>query len=261
MTFSRAPFNVLLATALLALSLPAAADTITIESDYWYPYNGAPGATNEGYVIELLREIAAEQGDRIDYRLMDWDNSLARSLSGSVDCAVGGFVDEVPDHANTSQSWGLSETVLFGHAERLPRVRSLQDLRGLRVGAVVGYEYGEDIDTMLEDPQVEVVRVQSSRQAFPHLVMRLVTGKIDVALSDLNVGTAAVKELGLSDRIVLVNDNLAEAEGIYVSCSPSARGRALVARFDEGLSKARANGRLATLLAKYGLRDWEQPSR
>jgi len=148
---------------LLAL-MPAAAsaDTITIESDYWIPYNGAPGSGKEGYMIDLLRAIAAESGDEIDYRLMDWDNAVTRSLQGSVDCVVGAFIEDTPDHAMTSTPWGRSGNLFLAHVERIPRLESLEDLRTLRIGVVADYSYGEQIDAILEDPEVQVTRQRSS---------------------------------------------------------------------------------------------------
>ncbi|MDZ4350053.1 MAG: transporter substrate-binding domain-containing protein [Xanthomonadaceae bacterium] len=244
---------------LLAL-LPAAvsADTITIESDYWIPYNGAPGSGKEGYMIDLLRAIAAESGDEVDYRLMDWDTAVTRSLQGSVDCVVGAFVEDTPDHAMTSSPWGLSENVFLSHVENIPRLESLEDLRTLRIGAVADYSYGEQIDAILADPEVQVTRQRSSRQAFPHLVMKLITRSVDVVIEDANVANAALTELNMRGRVVPVRDDLTEPDEIHVACTPNARGQALVARFDAGLKAARESGLLAETLARYGLEDWAQ---
>lgn len=256
MLLRRPIFRITLAASILLGGATASADTITIEADHWFPYNGTPNTANEGYMIDLLREIVSQSGDRIEYRLMDWDSAVPRALAGQVDCVVGAYIEDTPDHAMTSEPWGFSGNAFLAHADRIPRLNNLEDFKQLRIGAVENYSYGERIDAILEEPGVKVTRQRSSRQAFPHLVMKLITNNIDIIVEDKNVASAALNELSMRDRILILRDDLTEPDGVHVACTPNARGRALVQRFDEGLKAARASGRLAQILAKYGLEDW-----
>lgn len=240
----------------LAASAPAHADTITVRSDYWYPYNGEPNRKNEGYMIELLRKAAAANGNTIDYALMDWELALQRTLEGTSDCVVGAIESDAPKHARTTLPWGKSQNLIYALDDRSLAIQSIADLHTLRVGAVDNYSYGDDIDAALASDGAQVTRVQASRRAFPVLAMRLVTGKVDVVIEDRNVANAALNELGMNKRIRPVAENLTEADDIYVACTPNERGRKLVAQFDAAMKDARASGELATLLARYGLSDW-----
>lgn len=240
----------------LATAGRANADTITIRSDYWYPYNGEPNRKNEGYIIELLRKSAAASGDTIDYVLMDWELALQRTRQGSNDCVVGAIASDAPEHARTTLPWGRSQNVLYALDDRPITIATIADLGKLRVGAVDDYSYGDDIDAVLSADNANVTRVQASRRAFPVLAMRLVTGKVDVLIEDRNVANAALNELGMNQRIRPIAENLTEADDIYVACTPNERGRKLVAQFDATLRQAREGGELATLLARYGLSDW-----
>lgn len=274
----------LLAT-LLSLSTLACADTISVRSDYWFPYNGEPGSAQEGYMIDLLRLSAAGSGDSIDYRLMDWEMALERSLSGTIDCVVGAIASDAPDHLRTSAAWGSSQNVVYGlagNADVLNEVtgvigsapvasghdvahdlhgnvitlKSVAELKPLRVGAVQDYSYGDEIDAVLAADDAQVSRVEASRRAFPLLVMKLVTKKIDVLIEDENVAAASLKEMGLSHRVIPISSTLTEADDLFVACTPNARGSKLIAAFDATLAQARASGELAKLLARYGLEDW-----
>ena len=69
----------------------AGAATIAIRSDNWPPFNGDPGEVKAGYMIEVLKEIYAATGHRIDYRLMSWDESLAAVRKGSFNAVVEFF--------------------------------------------------------------------------------------------------------------------------------------------------------------------------
>jgi len=281
------PHHASLVATLLALTLGTAAraDTITVRSDYWFPYNGEPGSPQEGYMIDLLRLAAASRGDTVDYRLMDWELALQRSLSGTVDCVVGAIASDAPDHLRTRTPWGSSQNVVYGRAgdadvldevtsaigsAPLPSHRDVAhdrdgqaislngvaDLKPLRIGVVQDYSYGDAIDAVLADDGAQVSRVEASRRAFPVLVMKLVTKKIDVLIEDENVAAASLKEMGLSARVIPISSNLTEADDLFVACTPNERGGKLIAAFDSTLEQARASGELAKLLVRYGLEDW-----
>lgn len=250
-----------LAVGALALTMTTAAraDTITIRSDYWYPYNGEPGRNPEGYMIDLLRGIAKQQGHTLDYRLLDWELSLSRSLEGSVDCVVGATRSDAPKHALTSAPWGKTLNVVYALDDSSVRVPDIATLGQVRVVAVSDYSYGEAMDAVLGEENAKVVRVQATRRAFGTMAMYLVTRKADVLVEDSNVATAELKVLNLSERVVPIAQ-LAEPDDLYVACTPNARGRAWITLFEQGLAQARASGELAKTLTGYGLTDWALPA-
>lgn len=250
-------FGLVLVSGALLSGGRAQADTIIVVSDSWYPYNGEPGAKKEGYKIDLLRWIAQANGHTIDYRLLDWELALERTLSGKGgDCVVGATAGDAPDHARTSQPWGKSVNTFYGHIDRMPSITSYDSLRELRVGAVEDYAYGDEIDAILNAEGANVLRVAASRRAFPLLVMRLATRQVDVIIEDLNVATAGLAEIDMEESIKPVEVDFMEPDDLFVACTPNERGRGLIAQFDAGMAKARAEGKLAEILAKYVLDDW-----
>lgn len=235
----------------------AQADTIVVVSDSWYPYNGAPGDAKEGYKIDLLRWIAQANGHSVDYRLLDWELALERTLAGNGgDCVVGATVGDAPDHARTAQPWGKSVNTFYGHIDRMPTITSYDSLRELRVGVVEDYAYGDEIDAIINAEGAKVLRVAASRRAFPLLVMRLATRQVDVIIEDFNVATAGLAEIDMAESIKPVEVDFMEPDDLFVACTPNARGQTFIALFDAGMARARAEGKLAEILAKYELDDW-----
>lgn len=252
-------FNSRFFALLLALSMTpydARAERISIRSDYWFPYNGEPGAAQEGYMIDLLRQAAKANGDTIDYRLMDWEVALERTLAGVQDCVVGAIAEDAPQHALSPLDWGRSRNVILALDDATIEVSGPEDLRSLRIGAVADYAYGDELDAVLNAEGVRTTRVEASRRAFPLLVMKLVTRKVDVIIEDENVATAALSDLKMTDRVVVISGRDTEPDALHVACSNNERGRRLIAMFDKYLAEARASGELATILARYGLTDW-----
>jgi len=245
------------AIALMVAAGTVRADTITVVSDYWYPYNGEPRAKREGYKIDLLRWIAKANGDTIDYRLLDWELSLQRTLAGNGgDCVVGATEGDAPDHVRTERPWGQSLNTFYGHVDRMPEIPSLDALRSLRVGIVADYAYGDDIDALLAEDGMQVLRVQSSRRAVPLLVMRLATKQVDVIIEDVNVATVALNEIDMEDSIKPIEVDFVEPDDLFVACTPNARGRDIIAKLNRGMARARAEGELKRILDSYELEDW-----
>lgn len=244
---------------MLLVTLGARAEQIVVVSDYWYPYNGVPGSEREGYMIDLLRAIGKANGHTIDYRLLDWEQALERTLAGrGEDCVVGAVASDAPKHARTAAPWGISQNQFYAHADRMPSLPNLAALANYRVGVVAEYSYGEEIDALLAANPEKVVRVTASRKAFPMLAMRLVTRQVDVVIEDQNVATASIADMKIAS-IRPAPQYLVPPDEIFVACSPTTRGRAFIAQFDAGIIKARQNGELQKTLARYGLKDWATP--
>ncbi|WP_157729877.1 transporter substrate-binding domain-containing protein [Bacterioplanes sanyensis] len=92
---------------MLLLPIVAAAQTLSIRSDTWYPMNGDPQADKPGFMIEIAKAIFEPQGITIDYRLMPWERALSEVRAGRIDCVVGAYVEDAPDFVFPEQPWGL----------------------------------------------------------------------------------------------------------------------------------------------------------
>lgn len=227
---------------------------IKIVSDFWFPYNGAPTAAQKGYVIDLARQIAAKQGYTIDYRLGDRDEAAELASSGNIDCIVGTDQNESAKLAFPKHPWGISVNAAYTLNDAPNKPKTLAEATSLRVGAIDGYTYNDEIERLLAKSK-SVHRTPASPSAFTSMVQRLVVKKLDVVIEDVNVANAAINKLQLSGRVVPTAVSADRSE-VFLACTANERGKALVKMFDEGLTAARANGSFAKVLGNYGLSDW-----
>lgn len=250
-----------LASALPVLALAcvasiAQADTITIRSDSWYPYNGKPGGKPEGYMIEAARAIAKLNGHSIDYRLLDWDASIAQVTSGNVDCLVGATKDDAPKLAFPAQSWGKSNNVMFVLAENPWSFKGIASLKGQKLVVISGYAYGDTLDAHIKAaPKDSVLSIANNRNSLTLAIQQLVTKKGTVLVEDSNVAFAKFAQLEMIGRF-RVAGQVDEASDVYIACTPSAKGRKYVAMFNAGLVALRKSGELKKILTRHGLQDW-----
>jgi polar amino acid transport system substrate-binding protein len=98
---------------LLLLAVSAGAETITIRADNWPPFNGNPKDMKAGYMIEVLREIYGPLGDKIDYQLLSWDDSLASVRKGEFNTVVGASHDDAAAFVFPQEAFGSSTNTFF----------------------------------------------------------------------------------------------------------------------------------------------------
>ena len=245
----------------LSVGSIAAADTIRIRADEWLPYNGRSNLRPPGYMIEMAKAIAEAAGHRIDYRHIPWDDALAGVKAGTFDCVVGATVEEAPGFALPSQPWGQSQSVAYTRADSTLRVASEEDIKALRLAVLPDYSYGEVLDAWIAGEGAgsdRLVTVDTGVRASRAVLSYLIAGKVDVVVDDRNVILNTLRDEGLEGR-VLERMAVGPADPIYIACTPAdPRGATYAALFDEGTRALRESGKLAEILAAYGLSDWAE---
>ena len=235
----------------------ALADTITIRSDSWYPYNGKPGAKPEGYMIEAARAIAKANGHTIDYRLLDWDASIAQVTSGNVDCLVGATRDDAPGLVFPKQSWGKSNNVMFVLAENSWTFKGIPSLKGQRLVVISGYAYGDTLDAYIKSAaKGSVLSIANNRNSLTLAIQQIVTKKGTVMVEDSNVAFAKFAQMDMIGRFRVAGEADSPSD-VYIACTPaSGKGKKYAEMFDAGLTALRKSGELKKILARHGLQDW-----
>ncbi|MGV0792557.1 ABC transporter substrate-binding protein [Mycolicibacterium sp. XJ1819] len=105
------------------------------------PFNGMPGDT--GLDIELMTELAQKLGATAEFGSVEgaeFDNLFAALNAGDYDCAASGIsVTPAREHMATfAPPYLISGQALAVDVTRRPRVRSVDDLAGLIIGAQRG---------------------------------------------------------------------------------------------------------------------------
>jgi polar amino acid transport system substrate-binding protein len=249
-----------LLAGLLVAATPLSADTLTIRADEWYPINAEPSSDRPGFMIELASALLAPHGDTVDYRLMPWDDALTKARGGEIDCVVGALESETEGLLRTRRAWLQSAQQLYAATARSIAYAGPASLPGLRVGIIDGYSYGEQLDAYIaanRDKRERIVLIGDSPRAQRELMMRLLIGHADVILETSVVMDAAIRRHDMGQRIRSVGpvDPAAPPEQLYIACTAgNERGASFVRKFDEGLSQLEADGTLARLRERYGIR-------
>jgi len=248
-----------LVTFLCGLSMAAAAvaESVSIRADTWCPYNCEPGSEKPGYMIELLEAALEPHGHSIDYQNMNWVRSIAMAKTGQITGVVGASEEEVPGFRLSPELgvWDLAIAVRKGEAVDMT---SDTPFRGRTIGAIRGYEYGGIITAYIEEHTADntIVQLVGGETPLESNLRKLASGRVDMVPDDAAVLRYTIASLGLQDEFELISVD--EPSSLYAAFSPELEiSVSLAAQLETAVSEMRADGRLASILAKYGLEDWK----
>lgn len=248
-------FRKLLLLGLASLSICAQSQPISVRADQWMPVNGIPGASaEEGLYIDILRAVAKTSGVQIDYQLQGWDDSVKSAQTGQIDCVVGATREDAPGLRLAAKPWLVGNTAWYRAADRTEvSAPTVADLASFKLGVISGYGYGDEVDALVKaHPSERLEAVTSSRDPLSAVIMRLVTGRVDLALETDFVMQAKLRKLQLSDRVVQAGRSEA-AKNIYLACNNDPRVSSFMQAVDTWYAARLAEGTLADYYAPYGL--------
>jgi len=230
---------------------------LTFASDPWPPYAGTAGAEKEGYIVDVLREIYEPLGYEVQYINQPWTRCLDDVRIGKLTGLAGCDVHEAPNLVYPRESIGSTIPTFFVLEGSTWRYTDLGSLADIRLGAIQDYTYERNIDIYIRQYSgTDSIMLARGTDALSRLMEALKAGKIDAFIENRPV-VYSVLEAADPPIEGIVEAGSAPGLKLYVPFSPRVPGaREYATILDEELSKLRSDGRLAEILAEYGLNDW-----
>lgn len=236
--------------ALLFILLPPIAGAEQIfrigAEDDWYPFTALRDGKIQGMSADLVRAVFEASQTRVE--LMPYPYSRCMELTRTGQLAA--CFNTSPD-AHTVAEFRLPQGPLFSDdillwarkREARPLV-DLAQLSGHKVAVTVGYEYGTPFDS-----RRDILRVPVRRDLNGFLMLE--RGRVDYTAAYRGIAEALFRERPeLADSFAPVA-TLYRPQ-LYISFSryhPDAE--LLLARYDQGMRQLRADGRYASILARW----------
>lgn len=242
-----------LIATLIAGSLSAVAQPVTIQADRWMPLNSAPAEQPVGYAVELLVEVFATDATPVSYTLNPWAEAVSHVSAGSADAVIGAAKDEAPTLVFPSEPVAHVD---YGLWAKTPSsfVYSPEALKTVRVGVLRGYTYWPELDALIA-AHAPNLTVYGGDNALADAIEALHDGSIDLFPESAPVFAWAVREQAL-DPAQYVSKHSHDGGFIYVAFANTPRGQALATKWDATIPALRANGTLSRILGRYDVSDW-----
>jgi polar amino acid transport system substrate-binding protein len=168
---------ILLLTACFNPLANAEGKPLKIAGSVWPPYIVDQGV-EKGAATALVSEILKRAGYQTEVSIESWPRTLEGTSAGIYDVIISAwYTKERESHFQFTDPYFVN-TIQFVKRKDAPiNFRDYQDLKGLVIGVVNGYAYGEEFDTakgILKLPSNHVIQN----------LLKLQQGRIDLTLGD-----------------------------------------------------------------------------
>ncbi len=223
--------------------------TLTLGAeDSWLPYSDKRG---QGISTNIVKAAFAKVGLDIHVVVRPYARVLQDVKAGAID---GGY--NVSRQQNTEREFIFGkEPILQARAywyfrpNRVLLINTPKKLPdGFRVGAIIGYEYGDIYE--IERRRFKEVRVPRQVQ----LIKMLHQGRIDAALMFEEEANYTLKEMGLNETAIH-KGMFNHTSDIYLAFSrKKPHSQELAQKFDQGIEKLKETGEYERLLTSDFIR-------
>lgn len=236
------------------------AETITLIADEWCPYNCSTKSKNQGYLIDIAREVFEKKGYTVEYIIApSWEKAMEDVREGNYNGALGAFKSDTPDFIFPKESLGSSNMVMVTNKDLDWRYKDTSSFENIILSHIVGITLNnKDIDNYIKKYQDDPTRIKkiSGNNALVYDIKRIKYKKIDLFFEDEYVVKyySNINQKKSNLKIAAI----ASTTDVYISFSPKLKSSKKYAKIlSDGLIELRKNGKLKKILKKYGLSDWK----
>ena len=237
-----------------AAPVPQPRQSVVIAADPWCPHNCEAGSEHEGYMIDIAREAFGFAGINVEYVNMSWARALQQARDGYVDAVVGALPGDAPDFVFPEAATGYSTIALYTHPDNNWQYTGIDSLSQFTLLAINGYAYSPELDSYITSNQdnPERVWVLSGPAPLSRAIELLHQHRSDVFPEDRYVMQWQLEQEGSAESLRMAT--VIHESPIYVAFSPGGSDSSeLAALLSEGAKALQRSGRVAEILARYGL--------
>lgn len=223
------------------------AEPVLIVSSEFVPHNGEH-LPQQGYAIELVRQIFASQQQQIQIEFLPWPRALKQVQQGQAAAIVTLWYDSDRARYLNYPSPLYSNAIRFYQRKDKPiQFQQLAELakQQLRLGMVRGYSYHPAVRAL----PFEFVEVNSDLESLKMLAL----GRVDLVIAEQMVAEYLLQhELQSYQQQISSTGPLLETKPMYLAFAkhhPAAA--ALQLKFEQGLQQLKTERRLQSLIPRY----------
>ncbi len=228
------------------ISLQLQAQTFSLVANTWPPYVDSALHEN-GLAMNIVKTAFARVGYTPEIRIEKWEKALQGSEMGVYD--IVGALWKTKEREQTllySDPYLTNNIVLITHSQSHLKFNSLDDLKGVLIGVLKGYEYDE---AFMNDHQI--LKFQANR--LTQNLISVQNGKLDVAVADKRLAMYELKHfMGNNIKNFRFLAKPLSSRQLYIA-APIERpeSKNLIAKFNQGLAEIKKDGTYQKILDGY----------
>ena len=227
----------------------SANDYFRIVTDPWPPYAYIDDGKAVGIDVDIALAVLGNMGIKGVVEMLPWKRSLALVKSLDADAILSAAVTRPRKQFLYFPTEPIStgDTVFFKRKERDIVANFLADLDGLKVVAMLGYKYCEELDN--SPLLLKASRVASLEQSFNMLL----NDHVDILVSVDAVGFYKAKEMGIAADVSVVSNSRYCSVGNHLAFAKKPDREHMAATFSEALITFKKTSEYQNILNKYGM--------
>ncbi|QCP49371.1 transporter substrate-binding domain-containing protein [Trinickia violacea] len=217
--------------------------TLRIGLEGTFPPFNSKAANGElvGYDVDIAKAVAAKLGVKPEFVTTEWSGIIAGLQAGKFDVIVNqvGVTDARKQTLDFSPAYTYSAAQLIQRKDDARQFKSLDDLKGLKLGVGLGTNY---MDMAKSVPGIDVKTYPGA----PEYLRDLAAGRLDAALNDRLMLAYLLKNSQLPLRTG------ATLEGGNPSAIPFKKGNPKFAKaIDDAMTQLEADGTFSKISDKW----------
>ncbi|MDC8786450.1 substrate-binding periplasmic protein [Roseateles koreensis] len=236
----------------------ARADEIVLASpEYWCPFSCKAGSAQEGFAVDIIRAIFTAEGHRVRLVNENYSRALLDVRAGIYTATPSTFHEEAPDFVFPDVPVTRNRFCVYAKVGSAWSYTGTASLTANRIGIIKDYAYGPAWDQLMKQ-EPKRFDLHAGDDLSERMIRRLMLDRIDAFVEEENLISYTLKQHPKLAARVAGCDAPTYA---YMAISPKlAKAQGYAQIFSTGMLKLRKSGRLAEILARYGVPEWSWPS-
>lgn len=231
-------------------------DAIKLSSDPYCPFV-CDAVGGQGAGVDLVLEALAAEKIPAEFEILPWQRVLDGVRRGTINAVVGAVKADDRPFIWVEEPIGKIQDFFFRKKGSSWVYSGIESLQQVQLGGTEGYQYDKPILDFVNQNKGGRVELIAAENALKLNLKKLLAGRVDILIDEVNVVRYAIKTEQLSDKVEPASPAGPE-EYLWVGFSPALANSAVLAeKTAHGIKKLRQDGRLAAILDRYGLIDWK----
>ena len=227
----------------LGFSHIVSAQSIRITNGEWPPYM-SENLKYYGVTSRIVTEAFALEGIKVEYGFFPWKRSFILAQEGKWDGSAVWSKTKEREMDFYFTLPVIHDTTVFFHRKDYPfDWADYEDLKGLKIGATLEYNYGEQFHDALKKGKITVELVSSDKTNFKKLMGK----RIPIFVCNIEVGYSLINQMYDKETASLITSHPRPVKQDTLSLiltKKNPKNRQLVEVFNKGIEKLKQTGKM-----------------
>ncbi len=217
-------------------------NVITIANGEWPPFI-SENLKHHGVVCHIITEAFALEGVTVVYEWVPWKRAFVLTERGKYDATASWVpTPERKEKFHFSNTFLRNQKVFFHMKSKPFDWKTIDDLKGLKIGGVLGYTYGEAFDKAVEEGILRLERTPTEIQNFK----KLQAGRIDIYPQEKEIGYGNIRAFPENEASQFTHHPkpLMETTHHLIFSKKVEKNERLIKLFNKGLNTLKESGKM-----------------